>query len=133
MSRVRLGFTLLEALVALVLVAGVVVATLAAVGGSMRSASAVGAHARAVTLADLRMNELVLAAADSISYYARPRAGSFAAPFDGYRWQARLVRRRWSPGLIGARVVVSWQGGEYGLETEVFRNELLPGARWRAR
>ena len=133
MSAVRRGFTLLEVLVALVLVAGGVVATIGTVSASLRGASLARAHARGVALANARMNELVLAVDDSLAYYARPRAGAFVAPFEAYRWRARLARRPLSPGLVVATVAVTWTSGEYRLETELFRRDLLPTARWRPR
>lgn len=130
---VRRGFTLLEALVALVLVGTVVAGTLGVVGATLRGASLVATHARAVALADARLSALTLVPADSLSYYARPREGAFAPPFEGYRWRARLMRVRSNPALLRASVAVTWRDGEYTLATELFRRELLPGARWRPR
>lgn len=132
-GSVRRGFTLLEALVALVLVGTVVAGTLSLVGATLRGASMVAAHARAVTLADARMSALTLVPAESIPYYRRLREGAFAPPFEDYRWRARLVRGRVSPALLRATVAVTWHDGEYALATELFRRELLPGARWRPR
>lgn len=132
-GRGRHGFTLLEALVALVLVATVVAGTLSVVGATLRGASLAAGHARAVALADARMSALTLVPADSFAYYARPREGGFPPPFEQYRWRARLVRDRSSPALLRATVVVGWREGEYALATEVLRRELLPGARWRPR
>ncbi|HVE79172.1 MAG TPA: prepilin-type N-terminal cleavage/methylation domain-containing protein [Gemmatimonadaceae bacterium] len=132
-TRVRRGFTLLEALVALVIVGTAVAAALAAFSAAMRVGSQVGGHAQAVALADARLSELSILSADSVRYYARPREGSFPAPFDAYRWTARLQPRRESPALLRAQVVVSWRQGEYALATEFFRVDRLPGARWRAR
>ena len=131
--RVRQGFTLLEALVALVLVGTVVAGSLRVVGATLRGAAQVTSHAHAVALADARLSELTLLPAESLGHYARPREGTDAAPFQQYRWQARLVRDRASPGLVRATVRVSWREGEYALATDLFRRDLLPGARWRAR
>lgn len=130
---VRRGFTLLEALVALVLVATVVAAALGSFGTSLRGAALVNAHAHAVALADVRMSELTLVPAESLAYYAQAREGIFAPPFERYRWRARLARAPRSPALLRATVVVSWRDGQYPLATEIFRRELQSSARWRAR
>lgn len=130
---VRRGFTLLEALVALVIVGTAVAAALSAFGATLRVGSRVGGHAHAVALADARLSELSTLSADSIRHYAQPRQESFPAPFDAYRWTARLQSRTGSPALLRAQVVVSWPQGEYALATELFRPDRLPGARWRAR
>lgn len=132
-GNVRHGFTLLESLVALVLVGTVVAGTLSVIGATLRGASLVTTHARAVALADARMSALTLVPSDSIGYYARPREGTFAPPFETYSWRARLVPDRSSPALLRATVAVRWGDGEYTLATELFRRELIPGVRWRAR
>jgi type II secretion system protein I len=129
----RRGFTLLEALVALVIVGMAVAGSLEAFGASMRVGSLASEHAQAVALADARLSELSILPTDSIPYYARPREGAFAPPLAGYRWTARMQPRAGAPALVGATVVVSWPRGRYELATDFFRPDRLPDAKWRGR
>lgn len=132
--RVRGGFTLLEALVALVIVGTVVTAAMTALGGTLRVASQVDGHATAVALADARLNELSLLPIDSLAYYAQPREGSYAAPLSSYHWRARLEQKQASTrSLLRATVTVSWPNGEYALATDFFRPDRLLDAKWRFR
>lgn len=132
--RVRRGFTLLEALVALVIVGTVVTAAMAALGGSLRVASQVEGHATAVALADARLSELSLLPTDSLAYYAQPREGRYAAPLARYAWRARLEQKQASTrALLHATVTVSWASGEYTLATDFFRPDRLLDAQWRFR
>jgi prepilin-type N-terminal cleavage/methylation domain-containing protein len=130
-SVARPGFTLLEALVALVILAGAVTAALAAFGAGLRTAGSVHVHANAVRLAEARLGELALLPTDSLTYYADDREGRFAAPLDNFGWRARVVRVTGTEGLLRAVVTVSWTGGEYRLTTEYFRRDLVTGVRWR--
>lgn len=130
-AAARAGFTLMEALVALVILATAVSGALGAFGAGLRVAASVHAHANGVRLAETRLSELALLAADSLPYYAQGREGRFAAPFDGFGWRARLSRVSGTEGLLRGEVLVSWKGGDYRLATEYFRRELVSGVRWR--
>lgn len=126
----RDGFTLLEALVALVILATAVSSALGAFGGGLRTAAAVHAHAGAVRLAESRLSELALLPSDSLVYYADSREGRFPAPMEGFGWRARVTRVSDTEGLLRAVVTVTWSGGEYRLTTEYFRRDLVAGARF---
>lgn len=128
----RSGFTLLEALVALVILGTAVSAALGAFGGGLRAAAAVHAHANGVRLAESRLNELALLPSDSLVYYADQREGRFAAPMEGFGWRARVTRVSGTEGLLRAVVVVAWNGGDYRLTTEYFRRDLVSGVNFRA-
>jgi prepilin-type N-terminal cleavage/methylation domain-containing protein len=128
----RSGFTLLEALVALVILGSAVSAALAAFGGGLRAAAAVHAHATGVRLAESRLNELALLPTDSLVYYADQREGRFPAPVDGFGWRARVTRVSGTEGLLRAVVVVTWTDGDYRLTTEYFRRDLVSGFLYRA-
>jgi prepilin-type N-terminal cleavage/methylation domain-containing protein len=130
-SAARSGFTLMEALVALVILATAITSALGAFGAGLRVAGSVHAHASGVRLAESRLSELALLPVDSLAYYAQGREGRFAYPFDGFGWTARLTKVRGADGLLRGVVVVSWQGGSYQLATEYFRRELVGGVRWR--
>jgi prepilin-type N-terminal cleavage/methylation domain-containing protein len=127
----RTGFTLLEALVALVILATAVSSALGAFGGGLRAAASVHANASGVRLAESRLSELALLPSDSLPYYAEGREGRFAAPLDGFGWRARVTRVSGAEGLLRAVVVVTWNGGDYRLATEYFRRDLVSGVRWR--
>jgi prepilin-type N-terminal cleavage/methylation domain-containing protein len=132
-AAARTGFTLLEALVALVILGTAVSGALGAFGGGLRVAASVHAHANGTRLAESRLNELALLPSDSLVYYADAREGRFAAPMDGFGWRARVTRVSGTEGLLRAVVVVSWNGGEYRLATEYFRRDLVSGIRFRPR
>jgi prepilin-type N-terminal cleavage/methylation domain-containing protein len=131
----RAGFTLLEALVALVILGTAVSAALGAFGGGLRAAAAVHSHANGVRLAESRLSELELLRSDSLAYYAEAggREGRFAAPMDRFGWRAQITRVSGTEGLLRAAVVVTWNGGDYRLATEYFRRDLVSGVRWRPR
>ena len=128
----RAGFTLLEALVALVILGTAVSSALGAFGGGLRAAAAVHAHANGVRLAESRLNELALLPTDSLVYYADEREGRFPAPVEGFGWRARVTRVIGTEGLLRAAVVVTWNGGDYRLTTEYFRRDLVSGFNFRA-
>jgi type II secretory pathway pseudopilin PulG len=123
--RRRSGFTVLEALIALVIIGFAVVSTVEALGGGLRAESQVSRNLEAVALAETRINELGLVGRDSLAYYAAGRDGVFAPPFDSYRWRAAMEPVSGSQTLVRADVTVSWQGGSYSLETLFHRPAAL--------
>ena len=124
--RGRDGFTLLEALVALVILGLALVPLLASVTEGVRAQGRVRAAHEAVALAEARMNELAMLPVDSLAAYASPRDGGFPAPFGGYRWRAVLRPDTASPALVAGAVLVAWEDGSYALETVFHRPEMLP-------
>lgn len=126
-SRVRSGFTVLEALIALVIVGFAVVATVEALGGGLRAERQVSHHLEAVALAESKMNELGAVERDSISLYAGGRDGVFAPPFGAYRWRATIETVSGARPLLRAGVTVTWRGGSYALATVFYRPPDVPG------
>lgn len=120
------GFTLVEAAIALLLLGVALVPLLQSVTAGVRSEGDLAATLNAVPLAESRMEELSLLAADSLSFYFNTRRGTFAPPFGRYRWSALLRPAAGSPALVQAAVRVEWEGGGYSLETFLHRPELLP-------
>jgi type II secretory pathway pseudopilin PulG len=116
-SLPKSGFTVLEALIALVIIGFTVVTTVEALGGGLRAERQVSRHLEAVALAESRLNELGVLPRDSIAYYAGGRDGVFAPPFESYRWRATIEPVAGSRSLVRADVTVSWQGGSYALQT----------------
>ena len=127
-SGVRRGFTLLEALVALVIVTAACVVTMQALSGGLRAALRVGRHVEAVSLAEAGMAELSLVPADSLPGYAKVRERRFPSPLERFRSRAQLRRLPGSPDLVGASVAIAWDGGEYTLESVFYRPLRLAGA-----
>lgn len=124
--RSRAGFTLVEAMVALLILGLALTPLLGAVTAGVRAQGRVQAAHEGVSLAEAKMNELALIPAESIAAYLRPRSGWFAAPFGGYRWRALLRPDTASPALVRGAVLVEWKDGSYSLETVFHRPEMLP-------
>jgi prepilin-type N-terminal cleavage/methylation domain-containing protein len=120
------GFTLLEAMIALVLLGVALVPLMRSVGVGVREQGRLRAHLDAVSLAEARMSELSLLHPDSIGAYMRPREGVFPEPFGAYRWSAVLRPEGRTPALLRAAVLVRWKEGTYSLETVLHRTDLLP-------
>jgi len=130
-ARADAGFTLAEAMVALVIVGAALVPMLGGVSRSVRAEGAVGAAVEGVALAEARMGQLEVLPLDSIPTYLQPRTGAFPAPFARYRWRAVVRPRADAPAVLQAAVVVEWEDREYTLETYFHRPEMLPDARVR--
>ncbi len=124
--RSRAGFTVLEAVVALVILGLALTPLLGAVHADVREQGTLRGELEAVSLAESRMEALALIPAESIAAYVRPREGVFPAPFGGYRWSAILEPQPESPALVRGAVLVRWKGGEYSIETVFHRPDLLP-------
>lgn len=125
--RGRDGFTLVEALVALLIVGAALVPLLGSVTAGVRAQERVEEALEGVALAEARMAELALLPADSVAGYLQPRTGWFPPPFAEHRWRALLRADAGRPALVRAAVLVEWPGGSYSLETVFHRPELLPG------
>lgn len=124
--RSRGGFTLLETMVALLIVGVALTPLLGAVTDGVRHQGRLREMHEGVALAEAKLEELAIVPADSIPLYVRPRSGWFPAPFGGYRWRALLRPHAESPALVRGAVLVEWRGGSYSLETIFHRPDLLP-------
>lgn len=127
-ARADAGFTLAEAMVALVIVGAALVPLLGAVSAGVRAQAQVGAAMEVVALAESRMAQLQLLPLDSVPAYLRSREGAFPAPFARYRWRALVRPRPDAPAVLQAAVVVEGEGQEYTLETYFHRPDMLPDA-----
>lgn len=120
--RVRRGFTILEAVVALAIVGIIAVAALATVGGELRAAAR---SERALEASALLQDRL---AASRLAIRRAPlglpdsiRAGSFASPFASYHWESRLTADRTGDERIAdLAVTVRWTDGERSTTTRVY-------------
>lgn len=83
------GFTLIEVVVATVILASALVAALATYGAELRALSRAREVLIAVELAEDRLTAIELTAADRLPNLPDSLAeGSFAEPFSEYSWQA---------------------------------------------
>lgn len=127
-SRLRStdGFTLLESVVALLILGLALTPLLGSVTAGVRAQDRLEGSQEAVSLAEAKMAELALVPVDSIPLYLEPRTGWFPAPFGRYRWRALLRPEPQSPALVRGAVLVEWKNGSYSLETFFHRPEMLP-------
>lgn len=125
------GFTLLEALVALLVVGLAVAGSLQAVSRALGSQAQATRHAEAAALAESRLNEVSLMDVDSLRELdgARRRTRTLA----GRRYRQRSwARPLEEENLWRVTTRVEWNDGRVELETVFFRP---PGqaARWGLR
>ena len=114
----RRGFTLLEMIVATVILSVAIVGLLSGVSGAMRNAARLTAYDRAVQLARLRMNDLLV---DRRLPRDRVIGGTFDPQQSGgieIQWQARLANFEMPPSPTPGEVAldrlileVSWMSG----------------------
>jgi prepilin-type N-terminal cleavage/methylation domain-containing protein len=129
-TRSDAGFTLVEALVALVIVGAALVPLLGGVSRAVRAQGEAAGAVEAVALAEARMAALEMLTLDSLGAYLEPRTGTFDPPFSRYRWRAVVRPTTEAPSVLQAAVVVEWDGREMALETYFHRPEMLPDAGW---
>jgi type II secretion system protein I len=109
-NRSSAGFTLIEVVVATVILASALVAALATYGSELRTLARARETAVAMDLAEDRLAAVELYALDRLPNVPDSlEEGAFGAPFDAYRWETAArtlsgqdlaeltVRVRWSP------------------------------------
>jgi type II secretory pathway pseudopilin PulG len=120
------GFTILEAVVALAIVGLAGVSALEAVGGELRAADRAAEAYAASALAQDRLAAVgLLAPRDFARLPDSLRRGTFAPPFDAYRWTATAQPVSGERELY--EVTVSIAGGRttYALTTRMYRPVLV--------
>lgn len=117
------GFTLLETMVALVILGVALLAVFEAASQALRAQGVAEHQVEAVSLAEYKMNTLVAFPLDSLRSYSNTRSGWTALGSHRYMWSAvaRQVPKR--PQLWRAAVVIEWEDGEFDLETTFYRRE----------
>lgn len=116
-SRVRQGFVLLEAVVALLIIGLATAGALELFSAHLRAAAREPALVTAAALAQDRMAAVELLSAEEMHRLADSLArGQFAPPFADFRWRATTVRQR-GENLYDIRVDVYWRDGSYTLAT----------------
>lgn len=118
----RRGFTLLEAVVAMAILSVTGVAALSAVAAELRTTTRAGAALEASALARDRLARLeILRGRDLAVLPDSLRAGTFAPPFERYRWSAAAREVPGLDGLYDVEVEVAWATGGRALATRVYR------------
>lgn len=129
--RARKGFTLLEAVLAIAIVAMTAIAALSAAGTEMRTAE----HARRIHEAEALATEKaafmwLLADKDLLNVPDSISNGVFDWPLDEYSWTTTSTSNPTLPGLYSIQVVVSWPEGRYAETTAQYRRPIVStGAR----
>jgi type II secretory pathway pseudopilin PulG len=117
-SAERSGFVLLEAVVALAIVALVAIGLLGATAAQVRTADKAALLLTARSLAEDRMTMLRLLDHSGLSDLPDSlAAGTFPAPFDAYGWTARVEPVQDEYELFTAEVVVNVAAEAYVLRT----------------
>ncbi len=114
------GFTLLEVIVSLVVLAADLVAVLGAFTASMAATGA----AENRTIATMLLNEKLEELKKEPLVTAGEDEGDFGEEFEDYRWNVEVIESG-TPGLVYVVVTVSWL--ERGKETELSIRTLLRG------
>ena len=122
MRRARRGFTLLEAAVAMTIVAIVGVAALGAFGADLRAADRARQTVPAAALAQERLAILDLVDAHTLRMLPDSLTrGTFSMPFDTYTWTATAKEVRAETALVEVVVRVQWAEGAYGVTERRYR------------
>ena len=117
-SRHQQGFTLLEVVIALMIIATVLVSLLGLQTRTINMSDRQQKVTRATMLAQERMTDIELAGAGS----ARDDEGSFAEPFEQFRWQ---VEYRPTPLASVREVTVTVAWGDEGSNEDVALTSFL--------
>lgn len=132
MRRANRGFTLLEAAVAMAIVAIVGVSALAAFGADLRAANRTRQTLPAAALALDRLAILDLVDAHTLRMLSDSLArGTFAKPFENYSWRATVKEVRGDPSLVELTVRVEWAEGAYVLTERRYRSTVVPAPATR--
>ena len=117
--RVRRGFMLLEAAVALLIISLTAASALALHAAHLRAAARAPALLTATTLAQDRLAVVRLLDETELAHLPDSIAqGMFTAPFAQFRWSARATQSN-DPDLYDVRVDVIWSDGRLSLATRV--------------
>ena len=120
--RDKLGFTLLEAAVAMTIISIAAVAALGAFGAELRAADRARQTIPAASLATERLAVLDLVDASTLRRLPDSLArGTFAKPLDAYSWSATVTEVRDEPALVELTVRVTWAEGAYTLTERRYR------------
>jgi type II secretion system protein I len=121
--KLRSGFTLLEAVVALAIISLVAVASLASVGTQLRATDHARHTTEAIALAQERLTAVQLLSFNDLQSLPDSIAsGRFTAPLDMYRWRVNAQPVSDAEGLNTVTVQVEWPDGAYTLASRVYHS-----------
>jgi len=125
------GMTLLEAVVALTIVALAGVAALATVGAELRGAERGQRAIEAAALAQEQLVQLSLVRAGDLQPLPDSlRHGQFPGALQGYAWEANARALPDEPNVYQVTVAITWQDrGRYALSTRLYRPPPLTAMR----
>jgi prepilin-type N-terminal cleavage/methylation domain-containing protein len=119
------GFTLVEALVAMVVMSLAIVTLAAATSQALRVEAATLDHLTAAALADARMSEIAALPIGGLERLAPTRTGRFGDGNERFSWTATVTRVPDSPHLFRTLVRVSWPTGSVEIASVVHREARL--------
>ena len=117
------GFLLLEALIALAIIGIVAIALLAATSSQVQAAGKANALLVASALAQDRLAAIQMLDAEELRDPPDSlAAGTFAPPFDEFRWATTVESADNEYDLFAVRIVVDGRGESFRMETLVHRS-----------
>jgi prepilin-type N-terminal cleavage/methylation domain-containing protein len=120
------GFTLMEVIVAIVIVGMTAIATLSAFATELRTADTSRAALEAASLGETRLAMMeLLPAEELIALPDSSKGGQFDPPFEQYRWTGTVTPVVNEPDLFEAAVRVTWANGSYAIGTRIYRTPSL--------
>ena len=118
----RDAFTLMEVVVAIIIVGMTSVATLSAFATELRTAETSRSALEAASLGDTRIALLELTPAeDLLTLPDTSKSGRFEPPFETYEWAASVKKVVNETDLYDAAVRVTWANGSYAIGTRMYR------------
>ncbi|HWL39487.1 MAG TPA: type II secretion system protein [Gemmatimonadaceae bacterium] len=116
------AFTLMEVIVAVIIVGMTAIATLSTFGTEFRTAATSRTALEAVSLARNRLAILELTPAEELQLLPdSSKRGQFEPPFESYEWTATVSPVLNEADLFDATVRVTSTGGEYSVGTRLYR------------
>jgi len=118
----RAAFTLMEVVVAVIIVGMTSVATLSAFAAELRTAETSRSALEAASLAENRIAMLeLIPAEDLLTLPDSSKSGKFEAPFEHYEWTATVTPVVNEADLFNATVRVTGANGTYAIGTRMYR------------
>jgi type II secretion system protein I len=126
----RRGFTLLEAAVAMTIIAFVAMSALGAFAADMRAADRARQLLPAAALAQERM--VILELIDGHTLRMLPDSsshGTFSAPYADHAWTATAKQVTGEPTLVELEVRVTWPDGQFAIAQRRYRPTIVAVTR----
>jgi prepilin-type N-terminal cleavage/methylation domain-containing protein len=121
-SNAPAAFTLMEVVVAVIIVGMTSVATLSAFAAELRTAETSRSALEAASLAESRIAMLeLIPPEDLLALPDSSKGGKFEPPFERYEWTATVTPVVNEADLFNATVRVTGANGTYALGTRIYR------------